>query len=177
MPVRWTIRPRMCFYCWRSSQPRGKHPDVWRSSPRQSKDSLWVKFVLQFCHYLLCNKKITCRPLYITLNNFPIGDKRSCFLHSFSVAFAFKCPILHFGMERWGIKTCFRPLFAILCFQMLICYIQTSFGLGGIQSCFCSLYNLGIWLKNPHFYSLYYVDGHFNVTSVKHKLNFTNKVC
>lgn len=31
--------------------------------------------------------------------------------------------------------------------------------------------------KNPHFYLLFYVDGHFNVMSVKHKLNFTNKVC
>lgn len=60
---------------------------------------------------------------------------------------------------------------------MLICYTQAGFVLEGIQSCLCCLYNLKSCLKNPHFYLLFYVDGHFNVMSVKHKLNFTDKVC
>lgn len=57
-----------------------------------------------------------------------------------------------------------RLVFAILYFQMVIFYIQVCLGLGGTQRCLCCLYNLGCWLKNPHFYLSFYVAGHFNVT-------------
>lgn len=113
---------------------------------------------------------------YLSLNNFSIGDKLAWFLYSYSIAFAFKCPILYFSIERWEIKTCFRSPIAILCFQMLIFYIRVCLILSVTQSFLCCLDNLRCWLKKILIFICPFVLMGA-LTWVKHKLNFTNYIC